>query len=549
MNDALQKFKQVGLLQVVLCMMLALVWLLLAPTAVAFAQSAGASQAITETQSITETEAAPAAEAAPAEAPAEEAVVAPADHQAAVPADKFCIEGSVINFDEKPLTDGWNITLAELDEQGNPNPNGLVQTTTSDNKGNFKFEDGLRSGKWQLTKEPKEGWDAVTPDAFIVDLKPGMKECLKVRFKQRPVIEVIVIKVDDEYNPLANWVMRAEPGRGNVFAVAKELTTDNSGQVVFQLTPGLWVFTEKAPKGVKFTPVIPFNGRLELNVTAPGPHTVFFKNRLTGDNGCIETYKYDEPSDEVRIPLPGWKIEVRRANGSLAASNVTNADGYVKFSNLPPGPYTVVEETRVGWKPVESTSYNVTVQGGDTCEIVEFVNVQDPPGFCLEGRKIDTNGKVGIPGWKIWAEPVDKGGYPKPDESRLETTTDGSGAFRFDFPSDDYRISGASYKVCEEKREGWLPHTSTCYTVRLPMQPGACTKVPVFENQQVGHGRSTTYSSSGGCRIVHTVRRGEGLYAIGAHYGVSANAVLNANGWVRNRAHYYLYPGDQVCIP
>jgi hypothetical protein len=376
-----------------------------------------------------------------------------------------------------------------------------------------------------------------------------MKECLKVRFKQRPIIEVTVIKVDDNYNPLANWVIRAEPGRGNVFGVAKELTTDDSGQVVFQLTPGQWIFTERPPSGVKYTPVIPANGRLELNVTPPGPHTIYFKNRLMGGDGCIEAYKYDLPPNGTPIPLPGWKIEVRRANGSLAASNTTDGTGYVKFSNLPPGPYTVVEEMRIGWEPVESTSYHVTVQGGDACEIVEFVNIQAPPSFCIEGRKIDTNGKVGIPGWKITAEPVDKGGYPNPDQTRLEATTDGTGVFRFDFPDNDYRIPGASYKVCEEKREGWLPHTSTCYTVRLPLHPGVCTKVPVFENQQVGHGRTGVTYPTGGCRIVHTVRRGEGLYAIGAHYGVSASAMLNANSWVRHRANYYLYPGDQVCIP
>jgi LysM repeat protein len=45
------------------------------------------------------------------------------------------------------------------------------------------------------------------------------------------------------------------------------------------------------------------------------------------------------------------------------------------------------------------------------------------------------------------------------------------------------------------------------------------------------------------------VQPGDSLYGIGAAYGVSASAMLAANPWVYNRPHYYVYPGDTVCVP
>ena len=50
-------------------------------------------------------------------------------------------------------------------------------------------------------------------------------------------------------------------------------------------------------------------------------------------------------------------------------------------------------------------------------------------------------------------------------------------------------------------------------------------------------------------RTRYTVQPGDSLYGIGAYYGVSASAMLAANPWVYSRPHYYVYPGDTVCVP
>jgi hypothetical protein len=553
-------------------------------------------------------EAAPAAESAPAtEEAAPEA--APANGQNAadaaedlysdatgVPRDRFCVRGSVIDHTEQPLTGGWNIVARPLGPDGVPNPDSSI-LQVSDANGQFVF-DNLGLGTWEFLIELQPGWEGVTPESFTVTLEYGEHKCIEVRFKLRRVIEVVVQKVDDAYVPLEGWTIRAEPGEDNHFAVAYEQRTNSNGIATFYLTEGDWVFTEKAPEDTKYYPIIPESGVSFLEVEWPGPYYLTFKNRLHF-KGCIEVVKYDRPPNGRPIPIPGWKIDVLRMDWSVADSDYTDAQGIVEFENLPLGPYVVVEEERAGWEPISPMKVEVQLTD-NRCVRVVFENRQVPPTFCIEGYKIDTNGEVGIPGWRIYAKPLDKGGYvpeiptvpadvqapeaQAPDAGAAmyggdgsgkhgrpwTVYTDGEGKYRFDFPLNDYRIPGSRYEICEEVRDGWLPHTPTCYTVILPQYPGECVDVPDFENQQVGHGEEDDkghgkedgkgYNGEDGkgyhkddghayCRDYHSVKRGESLYGIGNRYGVSPSEMVKANPWVRERPHYYLYINDKVCIP
>lgn len=475
---------------------------------------------------------------------------------APVPNDKVCVEGTVISHDEKPLTDGWVIGATPRNAQGELNPTRAV-SEISDSNGYFRFDEwpedpnrGIFVGDWQFEIDlgQKEGqtWEAVTPERFDLSLDFGEKECIKIRFKLRHLIKVTVIKVNEDYEKQPGWRFHAEPGPGNIFAASQELVTDDSGTVVFLLSPGRWIFTETPPPGVSYTPVLPVNGTQDVDIQ--DAVTLYFKNRIRY-KGCLEVFKYDVLPDNTQMALPGWLIQVVRANGSLAASGLTGLDGRVFFEDLPPGPYQVVEEDRLGWKPLTPTTFTVNIVGGGQCEVVTFFNAQDEPQFCIEGIKIDSNGKIGIPGWKIWAEALDPGSYqPTP------VLTDGEGEYNFVFPEDDYRVPGARYKICEEQRDGWQPHTATCYTVQLPQEPGECVKVPVFENQQKGHDVKQPEAEQpehedADCEKTHTVKYGEGLYSIGRQYGVSPKEMLEANPWVRNQKHMYVYVGQQVCIP
>jgi hypothetical protein len=490
----------------------------------------------------------------------------PAQPTPYAPDNQFCITGTLINFDETLLGEGWTVTATAVE------PPGAAIVTTTDEDGYFEFQN-LTPGRWTVTLTRQPNWENVPPygDSFDVTLNYGMHECVEVRFKIRRPVNVEVLKIDDNHVALPDWVIRAEPAYGNWFASPVEVTTDENGFANFYLTEGKWVFSEKPPKGQAFTPVMPSSGKQEVHVEwddawgdTPGKISIRFKNRLSF-HGCIVVTKTDAPPNNApAYGLPGWKVTVKRLNGTVAATGMTDAQGTVRFNNLPYGPYIVSEESRLGWEPVAASSYSVVVSRPQTtapdnagCEQVDFINRQSPPGFCIEGYKIDHNGHIGIPGWEITATPIYKGGYPNEDVdgiSELTATTDGTGKYTFRFPDNDYRIPGAAYKVCEEKRDGWLPHTSTCQTVYLPHKPGACVKAWNFVNQQVGHTESLIYgkpsSSSGkGCSYTHTVVAGESLYGIGNAYGVSASAMLSANSWIYNRPHHYVYVGDSVCIP
>ncbi len=497
----------------------------------------------------------------------------------------FCVDGLVIDWEEEVIEEGWFVTALPVGVAGDP----LVAypSEEDDEEGQFEFEDedfrdadgNLIAEDWEFTivfteaYTDSEGnavapligdWEGVTPTTLTVPFEYGADKCVRIRFKLREIVSVLAIKMDSNHKLLEDWNIIASPGPKNYFAEEYEGETDANGEVVFELTPGHWIFTEEAPDDAdyKFSPVIPVTGKMELNIESAEDqdedqvddlysYVVRFKNELI--NGCIEVTKFDDASAITEtegfftedFPLAGWEISVLRKDGSEAAFGYTDASGSVKFEYLPYGPYTVVEETRPGWEAVSPNAMDVTVSD-NTCQEVDFTNVQAGTGFCIEGKKLDANGKYGLAEWEIKADPTSKGGY-EPDN----VFTDGLGNFKFEFPADDYRIPGSSYKVCEDDDvDGWLPHTSTCFTVTLPKHPGACVQVPDFVNQQVGHTESGKEAashgwSSGGsmsmgggmamggmdmqCSKYHKAQKGEGLYEIGAMYMVPANAMLMAN--------------------
>lgn len=465
--------------------------------------------------------------------------VAGAAVEAQTPTDVFCVIGSVIDHAEEPSS-GWTITAS--------GPGGASQTVETINEdddpdgplGSFRFDD-LAAGVWNFSIGSLTGWSPITPASFDVTLAYGLTDCAVIRFKMRQDVIVTVLKINADHKPLADWVIHAKPGAGNYFAQAKDATTDISGSATFTLTPGLWVFSESTPVDVSAVPISPETGSQSFTVEAPGPYTIRFKNRVLDKKGCIEVSKIDD----IQVGLGGWHISVLRADNSTAAEGKTDVFGRIVFEDLPFGPYTVQEKLpATGWEAVGSTHYAVTLTD-DTCVKVEFINRQVEPAFCIVGRKVDTNGLVGLPGWEITAQPQATGGY-----ELAPVLTDGLGYFRFDFPMQDYRIPGAEYNICEKMADGWLAHTPTCQKVKLPTIPGNCVALGFnFENQQVGHAESQKATPPANCSTTHTVKSGESLYGIGRQYGKSAPAILAANQWVRSQKNMYLYVGQQVCIP
>jgi len=474
----------------------------------------------------------------------------------------LCVEGSVIDWQEQALGAGWVIAALPAEDPT------LAQEAVTDANGQFRF-DGLIPGLWLFAIDtgegaPLPGYSGVTPEEFQATLEPDLEGCGMIRFKLEQLVTVIVIKINELHERLAGWTIRAIPGTGNTHATTQETVTDAEGQAVFELRPGNWIFEEIAPAGVTFTPIVPTDTTQELNAVyrAEG-YLIRFKNRIEEDpRGCIIVNKNDQFATEdgsfETFGLADWHIQVQRADGTIAAEGRTDAEGTIQFTNLPLGPYTVVEETRDGWAPVTPTEIAITL-ADEECRVLTFVNEQVPDDerFCIEGRKIDQNGGVGLPGFRITARPLDAGGaLPTDAEGNVVdgVTTDGFGMYRFYLPSNDYRVPGSFYEVCEELQDGWINVSSTCHRVQIWPEGGMCEEVPDFVNRQEGSTSSTRHPAthsgfSGTCRIEHTVQRGESLYGIGNRYGVSPQAMLDANPFVRRQKHQYVYTGQTICVP
>lgn len=520
------------------------------------------------------------------------------------PTGDFCVEGIVINWEEKPLA-GWAVTLTGAITT----PTQVLSTTTSapepdDDvkdpallKGEFEFKNlPKQADVYTAVIEQREGWSGVTPTTITFPIGMNEDDCVRIRFKMRRDVPVEVIKFDVNHVGLADWKIRVEPGPGNMFAEGDEEATNISGTVLFTLTPGIWVFMERAPSVSwddpveSWTPVVPPHGRQMLNIEDRDylpeelPIQVIFKNELTV--GCIDVQKFGvipaQPEGLVvgsgdptvysgEYGVPGWAFTLYRKDGSIAREGVTDAVGQVRFDGLPLGPYVLEEENRAGWNEIGSTTgaapeiggrkVNVEVTGnhcGANGDPIVFRNEQDDSGFCIEGRKIDANGGFGLADWKITIKPLDTGGYDPAD-----VKTNGNGDFRFEFPRNDYRIPGAKYEICEEAKDGWLPHSDTCQTVQLPEWPmGECVTLKPFVNQQVGHvpndkdfdkgGGSWTpggNSSSASCSSYHVVKGGEGLFDIGRMYKKTPQQMLNANPDVKANKNQWVFVGQRICIP
>lgn len=454
----------------------------------------------------------------------------------------------------------------------------------------------------------QEGWEGVTPTELLVPLRSGRHDCARIRFKVRRVVVVEVYKIDSlhQLQGEGDWEIKAEPGPGNNFAEAQTARINDQGFATFTLTLGVWTFMERPVdnKPDSWMPILPHGGKHEIDLTYQAdPYQIVFKNDIInlgcvvimkyavfeGENGVEPTALFDKGSEVGALEnvspfginasqlftfgAGGWGFKLLRSDGSIAASGKTDAVGRLKFENLPFGPYTIVEDDMPGWaelsdRYVEFTLARFPDPNGldlldeDGCYVFEFFNEQDGSGYCVEGRKVDVNGFYGIADWEIEVNPVAKGGFEFVDDTNTvdvdesQFFTNALGEYRIDFPRDDYRVPGGTFEICEEDRDGWVSVGPSCYTVTLPEWPGRCVQVPDFKNAQVGHKQEVKHGKDGPgkggpitCSSHHEVKKGEGLFSVGASYKVTPQAMLNANPEVRATKDYAIYIGQRLCIP
>ncbi len=177
-------------------------------------------------------------------------------------------------------------------------------------------------------------------------------------------------------------------------------------------------------------------------------------------------------------------------------------DAFVGFDA---GSYVANETTLPGytaskWSGDCGPDGEITLQPGDekTCSIMNTQNPPPPPveRALISGRKLymayagPYQGQlVGLAGWEITASLVGA------ETIQAVTTTDALG--QYEFTAADFRgmaIAGASIRVCEEDRKGWVHLTADCVTIRIPypLPPGWPGAVVDFVNAQEYRGRPAT---------------------------------------------------------
>lgn len=156
--------------------------------------------------------------------------------------------------------------------------------------------------------------------------------------------------------PLAGAHFRLETANGNAVAGGNDLITDNEGMVYLTgLAAGNYKLIEtQAPENY-----ILDNDALTFNLTQETENKMF--SVTNSRPGSIVVYSRSSKGE----PLPGTHFELYDSdNHRLTSPVVTNAEGYVTFTDVPPGTYTVVATRATDGYVLETNTKQVVVRKG-----------------------------------------------------------------------------------------------------------------------------------------------------------------------------------------
>lgn len=280
-------------------------------------------------------------------------------HDACVIVQKTDIAGNPV--------EGWNMAIARNDGTQAP------AEGTTDEDGQILF-DHLALGQWTVTEEVRDWWRPLGETSINLTLeRPGF--CQVVKFVNEPLSCVDGYKINHLEQPLQGWQINASnEDTGQQFSTV----TDENGYFSFNtLSLGNWVISEELQPGWEPVTAPEFT----VNLTEPFEcTTVRFKNRT--QFACVDVFKKDEFDG---AGLPGWKITLQPAFGGEATPGITDGTGWVRFSELTPGTYTITEEVLPGWTPTSAEEVTVDLAASGSCSVINFYNIQthmipeDPP--------------------------------------------------------------------------------------------------------------------------------------------------------------------------
>jgi LysM repeat protein len=283
---------------------------------------------------------------------------------------------------------------------------GQTQSQPADDEGRFTFED-MAAGPWEVSLQIPDGWQAFTPAAFQVTLNGTGEDCARVRFLVESLACLEVSKVEDtpevepeEWAGLSEWLISATDENRMITG-----TTDEQGRVILtNLQPGAWTVSEDIRPGWQAAEGYPSEQTIDL-ITPQKPgecqQMTFANQRLYA---CVDVFKVDG-NDETG--LPGWEISIKPAADGLTIADITDGTGWVRFSELNPGSYTISERPQAGWTAVTPISTTLELEAGTSCAQVRFENRPEAPSPQLDSA---TKNEVTHAKKEVTKAKVDKSG-------------------------------------------------------------------------------------------------------------------------------------------
>ncbi|PFC90998.1 hypothetical protein CN272_02715, partial [Bacillus anthracis] len=300
----------------------------------------------------------------------------------------------IIKTDDKDQTKrlaGAEFTLKDV--KGNVVKEGI----TTGKSGTVKV-DGLVPGEYTLeeTKAP-EGYELTKQVIHITVDGEKIVDVKITNSKSLGQFEIVKVDAEDKAKVLSDAEFEVYKDGKKV----ETLRTDKTGKVISQkLEPGTYTLKEtKAPQGYKLL-------KEEIEVVVEANKVVQVQVENAKELGSLQVIKKDAESGKV---LAGAEFKLNNEAGQVVGeAKTTNKDGVVKFENLVPGKYTLVEtKAPEGYKALEVTVEVNVVANEVVKQDVLNEKVKEEITGQLEITKVDandTNKKLAGAVFEIWKD-------------------------------------------------------------------------------------------------------------------------------------------------
>ncbi|MDE9799885.1 SdrD B-like domain-containing protein [Staphylococcus delphini] len=419
-----------------------------------------------------------------------------------------------------------NVTVTLKDADGN-----IVGTRTTDDKGNYLFED-VKEGEYTIDFETPEGYTpTITGQGTLGRDSNGVSARILVGNRDDLTIDSGFYKTEPPVPPTRNigdkvWedtnkdgIQDAdEPGIADVTVTLKDAdgnvvdtrVTDTNGNYLFEnVKQGEYTVEFETPEG--YTPTQTGQGSTENDSNGTSTKvTVSDNDDLTLDSGFYKTEPPVPPTRNIGDKVwedtnkdgiqdadePGIAnvtVTLKDADGNVVDTRVTDTNGNYLFENVKQGEYTVEFETPEGYTPTQTgqgstendsngTSTKVTVGDNDDLTLDSGFYKTEPP--------VPPTRNIGD---KVW-EDTNKDGIQDADEPGIANvtvtltdadgnvvgtrTTDTNGNYLFE------DVKPGDYTVTFETPEGYTP-TQTGQGTADNDSNGTSTKVTVGDSDDL----------------------------------------------------------------